>query len=171
MSWGSQGDGTYRVPRLPVCRMPRRRLISRYRLSLVRDAVYPYEQPTPAYCPVIAALFLHGVLGGFDRELVGALYLDVRKRAIGHTVAYVGSLWGSVCDPRGIYTPALLVNAAYVVVYHTHPSGAPSPSREDQVMTEKVADAGKVLGIPLLDHLILGEPPTFVSLGQLGCMP
>ena len=83
MTWGSQGDGTYRVPQLQVCPAPRRRLISRYRLSLVRDAVYPYEQPTPAYCPVIAAL---GVLGGFDRELVGALYLDVRKRAIGHTV-------------------------------------------------------------------------------------
>ncbi len=142
-----------------------------HRLALVRDAVYPYEQPTPAYCPVIAAFFLHGVLKGFDREFVGALYLDVRKRAIGHTVAYVGSLWGSVCDPRGIYAPALLVNAAYVVLFHTHPSGEPSPSAEDQAMTERVADAGKVLAIPLLDHLILGEPPRYVSLGQLGRMP
>ncbi|MCP4490640.1 MAG: DNA repair protein RadC, partial [Gammaproteobacteria bacterium] len=74
-------------------------------------------------------------------------------------------------DPRGIYAPALLVNAAYAVLFHTHPSGDPSPSREDQAMTEKVAAAGKVLAIPLLDHLILGESSSYVSLSQLGRMP
>ena len=120
---------------------------------------------------MIAAFFLHGVLDGFDRELLGALYLDVRKRAIGHTVAYVGNLWGSLCDPRGIYAPALLVNAAYVILFHTHPSGDPNPSPEDQAVTERVAAAGKPLAIPLLDHLNLGEPPNYVSLGQLGKMP
>lgn len=172
MTWGSQGDGTYRVPHLPVCRAPRRRLISRYRLVLERDAIHPYDLRFPPYCPLVAALFLHGVLEGFDREMVGALYLDLRKCAIGHTVAYVGNLWGSLCDPRGIYAPALLVNAAYVVLFHTHPSsGDPSPSVEDQATTEKVAAAGKVLRIPLLDHLILGEPPRFVSLAEQGWMP
>ena len=89
----------------------------------------------------------------------------------GHTVAYVGTLWGSLCDPRGIYAPALLVNAAYVAMFHTHPSGNPNPSPEDQAMTERVAAAGKVLAIPLLDHLILGESPRYVSLAQLGRMP
>ncbi len=171
MTWGNQGDGTYRVPQLPACRLPRRRLISKYRLELVRDGTSPYDQRIPAYCPLIAALFLHGALEGFDRELLGALYLDVRRRAIGHTVAYVGDLWGTMCDPRGIYAPALLINAAYVVMFHTHPSGEPSPSREDQAMTEKVSAAGRVLSIPLLDHLILGEPPRFVSLYELGQMP
>ena len=171
MTWGSQGDGTYRVPRLQVC-LPRRRLISRYRLALVRDAVHPYDLRFPPYCPLVAAVFLHGVLDGFDRELVGALYLDLRKSAIGHTVAYVGHLWGSLCDPRGIYAPALLANAAYVVMFHTHPcSGDPSPSQKDQATTEKVAAAGEVLGIPLLDPLILGEPPRFVSFAEAGWMP
>ncbi len=172
MSWGNQNDGTYSVPQLPVCPAPRRRqLIARYRLALIRDAVYPYDQRFPPYCPVVAAVFLHGVLKGFDRELVGALYLDVRKRAIGHTVAFVGNLWGSLCDPQGIYAPALLVNAAYVIVFHTHPSGDPCPSREDQAMTEQVAAVGKLLRSPLLDHLILGEPPRYVSLGEQGLMP
>ncbi len=151
--------------------LPDHHLVSRYRLVLVRDAVYPYDLRFPPYCPVIAALFLHGVLGGFDRELLGALYLDVQRRAIGHTVAYVGNLWGTLCDPRGIYAPALLVNAAYAVLFHTHPSGDPYPSREDQAMTERVAAAGKVLGIPLLDHLILGERPTYVSIAELGWLP
>ncbi len=170
-SWGNQGDGTFHVPRLPACRAARRRLISRYRLVLVQEGAYPYDLRIPAYRPVIAALFLHGVLDGFDRELLGALYLDVHRRAIGHTVAYVGNLWGTLCDPRGIYAPALLVNAAYVVLFHSHPSGDPDPSPEDQTMTERVAAAGKVLTIPLLDHLILGERPRYVSLGQLGRMP
>ncbi len=171
MSWGSQGDGTFHVPRLHLPDPPRRELIASYRLRLVRDGTYPYDGPNRSDCPVAAALFLHEVLDGFDREILGALFLDVRRRAIGHTEAYVGSLSGINAEPRGIFVPALLANAAYVVLYHTHPSGDPSPSPADQVFTAQVAAVGEALKIPLLDHLILGEPPRFVSLRDLGWLP
>ena len=77
----------------------------------------------------------------------------------------------SLNDPRGIYVPALLANSAYVILYHTNPGGDPWPSQQDHVVTARIAAAGEALAIPLLDHLILGERPSFVSLRELGRMP
>ncbi len=95
---------------------------------------------------------------------MGALFLDIRNRVIGHTVAYVGTLTRLAAEPRGLLLPALLANAASVIVFHTHPSGDPSPSAGDRAFTKTVADACAFLGLFLADHLILGEGDRFLSM-------
>lgn len=142
--------------------------VCRYRLVLVREPGSAYAQPVPCSNPDAVARFLHGVLAGFDREVVGVLFLDGRTRAIGHTFAYVGGLNRSIVEPRGVFAPAMLANAASVILFHNHPSGDPSPSRDDLKVTEEIAAAGRLLGIRLLDHVILGEAPLYLSLRAQG---
>ncbi len=141
---------------------------SRFRLRLERTAEPDYDQPPPCRQIGDAARLAHRVVAGEPHEVLGALLLDVQQRAIGHVVAYRGSLDRAHCMPAGIFGPALLANAAQVILFHNHPSGLPLPSEKDIRATERMAQAGAILGIPLLDHLILGEAPAFTSLAALG---
>jgi DNA repair protein RadC len=68
-----------------------------------------------------------------------------------------GSLNSSVVHPREVFTPAVLHHAAAILAAHNHPSGDPTPSKEDKALTETLAQAGKYMGIPVLDHLIIGD--------------
>ncbi|HNU83642.1 MAG TPA: JAB domain-containing protein, partial [Thermoanaerobaculia bacterium] len=86
----------------------------------------------------------------------------------GHQLAYIGTLTRAAVEPRGILTAALLVNAAGILLFHNHPSGDPSPSAEDLAFTRRMAEACQVVGIRLVDHIIVGEAPAFVSLRQRG---
>jgi DNA repair protein RadC len=140
---------------------------SRYRLMLVREAEAPYAAEHCAF-PAQAARLLHNVVEGWDREIVGALFLDTRNRAIGHTIAYVGTLNRTSAEPRGLIVPALLVNAAGLIVFHNHPSGDPSPSAEDLAFTRKLQEASEAVGLRLVDHIVLGDQPAFVSLRERG---
>jgi DNA repair protein RadC len=72
--------------------------------------------------------------------------------------------------PRECYKPAILASAAAVLVSHNHPSGDPEPSVEDVALTRRLASAGSLLGIELLDHLVLGEHGRFVSLKERGVL-
>jgi DNA repair protein RadC len=99
---------------------------------------------------------------------MGAIFLDTRNRAIGHQIAYIGTLARAAVEPRGIFSAALLANAAGIVLFHNHPSGDPSPSAEDLAFTRRMADAGELLGIRVLDHIVVGEAPRFVSLKRRG---
>lgn len=106
--------------------------------------------------------------GNPDQEVMGALFLDVRGGLIGEGELYRGSLCRSVVEPRLIFKEALLRSAESVVVFHTHPSGDPTPSAEDLVFTRRLAEAGKVMGVRLADHLILGHAGRWVSLQARG---
>ena len=88
--------------------------------------------------------------------------------AIGHQLAYIGTLTRAAVEPRGILTAALLSNAAGILLFHNHPSGDPSPSAEDLAFTRRMAEAGEVVGVRVVDHIIIGEAPAFVSLRQRG---
>ena len=145
-----------------------RKTIARYRVALVREESTPYETPQHCGDPETAARFLHQVLSSWDREVMGAVFLDTRNRAIGHQLAYIGTLARAAVEPRGIFSAALLANAAAILLFHNHPSGDPSPSAEDLAFTRRMADAGEILGIRVLDHIIVGEPPKFVSLKRRG---
>ncbi len=142
--------------------------IARYRVALVREEATPYETPEHCGDPAVAARFLHQILSSWDREVMGALFLDTRNRAIGHQLAYIGTLTRAAVEPRGILTAALLANAAGILLFHNHPSGDPSPSAEDLAFTRRMAEAGEVVGIRVVDHIIVGEAPAFVSLRQRG---
>lgn len=91
------------------------------------------------------------------REQFVAVMLNSKNRVIATEVISEGTLTSSVVHAREVFTPALLHHAAAVIVAHNHPSGDPQPSREDREVTVMLAQSGKVLGIPLLDHLIIGD--------------
>ncbi len=97
---------------------------------------------------------------------MGSLSLNVRSPVIGHTIAYVGTLSRIAAQPRGPLVPALLANAASVIIFHNHPSGDPSPSARDRKFTKAVADASVFLGLFLADHLILGEGDRYVAMSH-----
>ena len=78
-----------------------------------------------------------------------------------------GTVNMSLASPREIFLEALRHRAVYVVMVHNHPSGDPSPSREDILLTKRVREAGELIGIPLLDHVIIGDN-SYISLKERG---
>lgn len=108
------------------------------------------------------------LLAGRDREQCLLLTLDVRHRLIDLTQVSVGSLDHTFMSPREIYRDALLQGAAAIVVAHTHPSGDAEPSAADRAVTKRLAQAGRTIGVALLDHLVLGSETAWTSLAREG---
>ena len=102
---------------------------------------------------------------GRDREQFHVLLLDAKHRLIRAETISEGTLTSSLVHPRAVFRPAVREAAAAVVVAHNHPSGDPEPSAEDLDVTRRLLRTGRLLGIPLLDHVILGER-TWVSLRE-----
>ena len=90
-----------------------------------------------------------------DQEILGALYLDVRRRPIASAEIYRGTLDRGAVEPRAILKEALLLGAASILVFHTHPSGDPTPSTEDWLFTERLHAACAIVGVEFVDHLIV----------------
>ncbi|MGE5233116.1 MAG: RadC family protein [Acidobacteriota bacterium] len=118
--------------------------------------------------PAAVARYLTLRYGLPDQEVMGALYLDTRNRLLGERELFRGTLSRAAAEPRAILKEGLLRGAAGVVVFHTHPSGDPSPSAEDLAFTRRVAEAGEIVGVRLVDHLVLGTAGAWTSLRQRG---
>lgn len=86
-----------------------------------------------------------------------ALYLDTKLKLISKKLLFKGTLNSSSAHPREVFKEALLESAAFIVVVHNHPSGDPSPSKEDIEITNALTTAGTVIGIPVIDHIIIGS--------------
>jgi len=95
------------------------------------------------------------------------LYLNVKNQVIHRQTLFIGSLNASIVHPREVFKEALRRSAASIICFHNHPSGDPSPSKEDIEVTKRLAECGKIMGIEILDHLIIGEKK-FVSLKEKG---
>lgn len=104
-----------------------------------------------------AATLIRPCFEGLDREQFVVCGLDGKHRVIGINVVSIGSLTISIVHPREMFKALILMNAAAVICAHNHPSGDVTPSPEDRVLTKRLREAGELLGITLLDHLILGE--------------
>lgn len=102
------------------------------------------------------------------QEILGALYLNARLHLIEERELYRGTLHRAAVEPREVLREALLCGAAGVLMYHTHPHGDPTPSREDIAFTRRMARAGEVVGVCLADHMIVGAGGDFVSLKARG---
>jgi DNA repair protein RadC len=102
-------------------------------------------------------------------ETFGLLALDVRRRLKHEAVVSVGCLTSSLVHPREVFREAVTARAAALVLFHNHPSGDPEPSAEDLALTRRLASAGTLLGIEVLDHLVLGAG-RFVSLKERGVL-
>jgi DNA repair protein RadC len=141
----------------------------RYRVSLVREETTEYDQGVLLSRPESVVRYLWTTLfHDFDREAMAAVYLDVRNRLIGVHLAYVGTLNRAAVEPRGLLVAGLLCNAAGLLVGHNHPTGDPDPSAEDVLFTRRLAKAGEVVGVRLVDHLIVAGPSSWVSLRDRG---
>ena len=127
-----------------------------YRVMLVREASTTLAQPQIRSSRDAAVVFREH-LGSVDREHFMVGILDQKNKMIGINTVSMGSLTASVVHPREVFKPAILSNAAALLCCHNHPSGAPQPSREDRALTTRLVDAGKLLGINVLDHIILGD--------------
>lgn len=103
-----------------------------------------------------------------DQEVMGAVFLDTRHRLLAEKEIFRGTLCRAAVEPREILKEGLLQGASGVVLFHTHPSGDPSPSLEDLAFTRRMAEAGEAVGIRLVDHLILGSTGRWVSLKERG---
>ena len=103
------------------------------------------------------------------REHFVAFDLNARHQLLGRRLVSVGSLSASIVHPREVFQPAVGRSAAGIVVAHNHPSGDPEPSPEDVAVTRRLREAGELLGIELLDHLVVAGRG-FVSLKARGCL-
>jgi len=114
----------------------------------------------------VADLFL-SEMRGLDREHFRAILLDTKHRILGVRTISIGSLNSSVVHAREVFKAAVQESAQAIVLVHNHPSGHPDPSPEDLLVTERLSEAGRILGIEVLDHVVLGSRG-FVSLKELG---
>ncbi|HTM34624.1 MAG TPA: DNA repair protein RadC [Vicinamibacterales bacterium] len=126
-------------------------------MELGRRALVRQAGDRPQFrTPQDLALYLMPLHSGHRVERFGGLLLDSRLRLIRSAVIASGTADGVTVEPRDLFREALLASATHVVAFHNHPSGDPSPSSADRVLTARLRDAGRVLGITLLDHVILG---------------
>jgi DNA repair protein RadC len=102
-------------------------------------------------------------------EVFGILTLDVRHRLRGERVISTGCLTSSVVHPREVFQEAVLGRAAAIILFHNHPSGDPDPSSDDLSLTRRLAAAGALMGIEVLDHVIVGAA-RWVSLKERGAL-
>ena len=108
-------------------------------------------------CPQDVADFLMPRLRYAAKEQFVVILLNGKNKVIGTEVVSEGSLSSSIVHPREVYAPAMLHHAAAIMVAHNHPSGDPKPSFEDEEITRMLSRSGKVLGIPMIDHVIIGD--------------
>jgi DNA repair protein RadC len=107
------------------------------------------------------------LLADAGQEEFHVLLLDTRHRVCRETMVTRGTLDASLIHPREVFRQAILERAAAVVLVHNHPSGDPTPSGEDRAVTRQLADAGKAVGIPVLDHVIVGRG-AWTSMSEAG---
>ena len=106
--------------------------------------------------PQDAARYLLPRYGARPVETFGLLALDVRHRLRREAVVSVGCLTSSLVHPREVFREAVVSRAAAIILFHNHPSGDPEPSAEDLSLTRRLASAGTLMGIEVLDHVVLG---------------
>lgn len=118
-------------------------------------------------CPEDAADYAAPRLRYESREHMCAMLLNVKNHIIAWETISIGSLDASVVHPREVFKPAIIKGAASIILVHNHPSGDPTPSKEDLEVTARMVQVGKIMNISVLDHIIVGGDK-FVSLKEKG---
>ena len=111
----------------------------------------------------------HERLGEYRKEVFIALLLDAKNRLIKEVQISEGSLSASIVHPREVFAPVLRESAAAVLFVHNHPSGDPTPSREDIEITKRLKQVGDLMGVRVLDHIIIGNGE-YISLADQGLL-
>jgi DNA repair protein RadC len=143
--------------------------ISVYRVSLVKDHSITYKNSPPVYTPEDVYKVVQQYLQDTDREHFVVVFLDAHSAVIGISTVSVGTLTESLVHCREVFKGAILANAASIIVAHNHPSGTAMASEADISVTQKLKEAGRILGIPVEDHVIIGGE-SFSSFRQEGLL-
>jgi len=111
---------------------------------------------------------LFGDMGMLEQEEMRTVLLDTKNHVLATPTVYSGSLHTTVIRVTELFREAVRQNCAAIIVVHNHPSGDPTPSPEDVAVTREIVQAGKILDIDVLDHLVIGAGAKFVSLKERG---
>ena len=107
--------------------------------------------------PAASAAALAALLQDEPGEVFAILCLSTKHRVIAYHEVSRGTLAATLVHPREVFKAALLANAAAIIVTHNHPSGDPTPSADDMALTTRLVDAGQLIGVEVLDHIIVGD--------------
>jgi DNA repair protein RadC len=140
-----------------------------YRCFLVREGSHQVADRLCTHPAAVAAI-LREYLTGADREMVVVLLLNTRKKLVGIHTAGMGTVDEAIVHPREVFKSAILAGAKAIIAGHNHPGGDPTPSPEDIAITQRLREAGRLLGIELLDHVIIGEAERYCSLAERGLL-
>jgi DNA repair protein RadC len=119
--------------------------------------------------PGEVASFLMAEMLGLQKEYFNTILLNTKNQILAIEEISVGSLNSSIVHPREVFNPAIKKSAGSIILVHNHPSGDPTPSREDIDVTARLIEAGKILGIHVLDHIIIGNN-NYVSFKERGLL-
>ena len=125
-------------------------------IKMVKESSFLY-QTRQILSPNDAYEMIREQLEGLDREQFIIACLNTKNEPTNITVVSVGSLNKAIVHPREVFKTAILSNAASIMAFHNHPSGETTPSQQDIQLTNRLYEAGELLGIKLLDHLIIGD--------------
>lgn len=147
------------------------KIMTKYKLELVKEESHKYEVETKISCPKDIYEVLTKVcrIQCNAEEVFILITLNIKNIVTGYFEVHRGTINTSLVHPREVFKRALLNNASDIMVAHNHPSGDPNPSKEDIQITERLKEAGNLLGINLLDHIIVGDDK-YISLKEKGVL-
>ncbi len=141
----------------------------RLRLTLIQEGGEDYPEAVPLNRPEAVARFFREAICDQPQEVMAVLLVDTKNHSLGYAEVFRGTINRAAVEPRAILQYALLRNAAGFILAHNHPSGDASPSAEDLAFTRRLSEAGDVVGVNLVDHVIVGLR-SWVSLRQRGAL-
>lgn len=148
----------------------------RSNISLIRELTTLYEVPRQPErpeerhvirCPQDIYELLADEMASLAQEQLRALLLNTKNEVVAQKVIYLGNVNSSIIRPAEVFRPAIIEAAPNIVIAHNHPSGDPTPSFEDIAITRQLMEAGELLCIDLMDHIVIGER-RFVSIKESG---
>lgn len=151
--------------------MSKKTIMKTFKVKLVKETSSLYELESNGFVksPYDAFEILKNVFEteSMTKEHLMLASLNTKNKVVALHIVHIGSLNASVVHPREIMQLALLDNANAIMIGHNHPSGDPTPSHEDIEVTRRLVDSGNIIGIPLLDHIVMGDY-SFSSLKEKG---
>ena len=132
-------------------------------VKLIREKSFLFKERV-VNSPNQAYELIKDLLEDKDREVLMACFLDTKNQPIATNIVSIGSLNSSIIHPREIFKVAILCNSDNFILFHNHPSGVVEPSSEDISATSRIKECGKLMGITLTDHIIVGNDQYFSML-------
>lgn len=156
------------MERAGIREMAAQRIVASFGLAY-KYVSTPQEERVSIRIPRDAAEWIMPEMRYLTQEHFVCLFLNTKNHVIGKQTIFIGSLDASVVHPREVFKEAMKRSAASIICLHNHPSGDPIPSLEDVQVTKSLCQAGEIVGIPLLDHIIIGDGK-YISLKEQGHM-